>query len=215
MHRSLFEYALFSVCYTQDKLKKRQREQPTHHGPSTASPSRLHTRASPVRLRHAHPRLPLQAERQPHSKARRPGHRRRHLQHAPPSRPARPGAARAARAARLDAQQVWEESGLEVRRFVACVGDGEGLRAGAVFRTTRGWLIFKLTFVVEVRDSSAVRLDPNEHQDYVWATEEECRAGLVGRSAEGKGPAELVFTTDAQRESIMRAFGIRRKGRGQ
>lgn len=118
------------------------------------------------------------------------------------------------------AREVWEESGLEVRRFVACVGGGgagggEGsLDAGAVFRTTRGRFIFKLTFVVEVGDSAAVRLDPNEHQDYVWATEEECRAKRVERSAEGREPTELVFTTAAQEESIMRAFEIRRKSRG-
>ncbi|POS76276.1 hypothetical protein DHEL01_v205330 [Diaporthe helianthi] len=119
------------------------------------------------------------------------------------------------------AREVWEESGLEVRRFVACVtsnghGTGEGRRgAGDVFRTTRGRFIFKLTFVVEVRDSSAVKLDPDEHQDYVWATEEECRAKVVERSKEGKGPTTLVFTTSAQEESIMRAFEIRRRDRGQ
>lgn len=112
------------------------------------------------------------------------------------------------------AREVWEESGLEVRRFVACVGAGEGLGAGAVFRTTRGRFIFKLTFIVEVEDSSAVNLDPDEHQDYVWATEEECRAKLVEGSAGGKAPTELVFTTTAQEESIMKAFEIRRKDRG-
>lgn len=113
------------------------------------------------------------------------------------------------------AREVWEESGLEVKRFVACVGDGDGLNAGAVFTTTRGRFVFKLTFVVEVKDSSAVKLDPEEHQDYVWATEEECRAKLVERSAERKGSTELVFTTPAQKAAIMRAFEIRRNGRGE
>lgn len=113
------------------------------------------------------------------------------------------------------AREVWEESGLEVRRFIACVGSGEGLNAGAVFTTTRGRFVFKLTFVVEVKDSSAVNLDPNEHQDYVWATEEECRAKLVERSAEGKGSTELLFTTAAQKAAIMRAFEIRRKDGGE
>lgn len=113
------------------------------------------------------------------------------------------------------AREVWEESGLRVSRLTASVWAGEGLAAGAVFRTTRGRFIFKLTFVAEVEDSSAVRLDPDEHQDYVWATEEECRARLVGRSAEGKAPAELVFTTAAQEEAIMRAFETRRKDRGE
>jgi 8-oxo-dGTP pyrophosphatase MutT (NUDIX family) len=112
-------------------------------------------------------------------------------------------------------REVWEESGLEVRRFITSVGSGEGLRAGAVFATTRGRFIFKLTFVVEVKDSSAVNLDPDEHQNYVWATEEECRARLVERSAEGKAPTQLVFTTAAQEWAIMRAFEIRKENRGE
>lgn len=104
-------------------------------------------------------------------------------------------------------REVWEESGLKVRRVAASVWAG----ASAVFQTRRGRSIFKLTFVVEVEDSSAVALDPDEHQDYVWATEEECRKKLVRRSAGGKGPVELVFTTAAQEEAIMRAFETRRR----
>lgn len=112
-------------------------------------------------------------------------------------------------------REVWEESGLKVRRFIASVGVGEGLAAGAVFQTRRGSFIFKLTFVVEVEDSAVVKLDPNEHQDYVWATEEECRAKLVDRASDGKAPTELVFTTAAQEWAITRAFEMRRKDRGE
>ncbi|KAI7781269.1 nudix domain protein [Diaporthe eres] len=112
-------------------------------------------------------------------------------------------------------REVWEESGLKVRRFIFSVGSGGGLAAGAVFQTRRGRFIFKLTFVVEVEDSAAVALDPDEHQDYVWATEEECRAKLVDRSAEGEAPIELVFTTAAQEWAILRAFETRRRDRGE
>ncbi|KAL1880022.1 hypothetical protein Daus18300_001385 [Diaporthe australafricana] len=119
------------------------------------------------------------------------------------------------------AREVWEESALVVRRVTATVWAGEGEEggegdagAGAVFRTTRGRFVYKLTFVAEVEDSAAVALDPDEHQDFLWATEEECRAGRVERSAEGKGLTELVFTTKAQEESIMRAFEASRKARG-
>ncbi|KAJ0107696.1 nudix domain protein [Diaporthe amygdali] len=111
------------------------------------------------------------------------------------------------------AREVWEESGLKVSRVASSVSPGEGLAAGAVFRTTRGRFVFKLTFVVDVEDSSAVMLDPNEHQDYVWATEEECRAKRVERSAEGKGATELVFTTAAQEEAILTAFEVRKRDR--
>lgn len=117
------------------------------------------------------------------------------------------------------AREVREESALRVRRITATVRPGEGGQgkgdadAGALFRTTRGRFVYKLTFVAEVEDSAAVALDPDEHQDFLWATEEECRAGRVERSAEGKGVTELVFTTAAQEESIMRAFEARRKAR--
>ncbi|KAI3391769.1 hypothetical protein diail_6818 [Diaporthe ilicicola] len=113
------------------------------------------------------------------------------------------------------AREVREESGLGVRRVASSVWPGEGLAAGAVFTTTRGRFVFKLTFVAEVEDSAAVRLDPNEHQDFVWATEEECRARRVERSAEGKGVTELVFTTAAQEKDILKAFDTRRKDRGE
>ncbi|KAK2605567.1 hypothetical protein N8I77_008396 [Diaporthe amygdali] len=111
------------------------------------------------------------------------------------------------------AREVWEESGLKVSRIASSVSPGEGLAAGAVFRTTRGRSVFKVTFVVDVEDSSAVKLDPNEHQDNVWATEEECRAKRVERSGEGKGATALVFTTAAQEEAILTAFEARRRDR--
>lgn len=109
------------------------------------------------------------------------------------------------------AREVREESGLKVKRMEAAVREGEDVGAGDIFNATRGRVFSKFTFVVEAENSSEVRLDPNEHQDYVWATEEEFRAKRVERLGEGKGVTELVFTTPAQEAAIARAFKWRKE----
>lgn len=106
------------------------------------------------------------------------------------------------------AREVWEESGLKVKRLEAVVWEGD------VFRTRSGKHVCKFTFVVEAENSSEVKLDPNEHQDYVWATEAECRARVAVRSEEGKSDTELVFTTAAQEAAILRAFSWRKQNHG-
>lgn len=109
------------------------------------------------------------------------------------------------------AREVCEEVGLRVTRVRGLVrmanGDGDDglLQGGHVFRTTRGRHVVKYTFVVDVDDASRVRLDPNEHQDYVWATEQECRSKQVARE-DGGAALELQFTTPAQEEAILKAF---------
>lgn len=100
-------------------------------------------------------------------------------------------------------REVREESGLRVTRvngLVAEVGT-IGFDGGYLFHTTRRMKIIKYTFIVEVEDTSEVILDPNEHQDYVWATEEECRTGKVVRDK----TVELVFTAP-QKAMVLRAF---------
>ncbi|KUI65029.1 MutT-like protein [Cytospora mali] len=106
------------------------------------------------------------------------------------------------------AREVWEESGLKVKNMEAAVWEGQ------MFRTTRGKRVCKFTFVVEAENSGEVKLDPNEHQDHVWATEEECRAKRVVRSEEGKGATKLVFTTAPQEAAILKAFAWWKENRG-
>lgn len=107
-------------------------------------------------------------------------------------------------------REVREESGLHVTRVrrLVRIADGDGetdrLRGGHLFHTTRGRKIVKYTFVVEVDDASEVKLDPNEHQDYVWATEDEYRSKRVMRQAGSE--LRLQFTTPAQEETILAAF---------
>ncbi|KAB5559549.1 NUDIX hydrolase domain-like protein [Coniochaeta sp. 2T2.1] len=105
------------------------------------------------------------------------------------------------------ARELWEESRLVAGHVAARVG-GEH-----VFFSRRGMRIGKLNFVVEVvMDDGAgigegegspprVQLDANEHEDFVWASEGECRAGKI------RDGRELVFTTRAQEEVVYEAFG--------
>lgn len=111
------------------------------------------------------------------------------------------------------AREVLEESGLVAKKIVKLLvhdkiaGGREGVEGGYLFHTSRGLKVVKFTFVVEVEDSSALKLTPEEHQDYVWATEEECRAKKVVRGGqEGKGDVDLVFTSVAQEAAIFKAF---------
>ncbi|KAK1655847.1 hypothetical protein BDP81DRAFT_444513 [Colletotrichum phormii] len=61
----------------------------------------------------------------------------------------------------------------------------------------------KYTYLVEVETTTKVEIDPEEHEDFVWATEEEVRADRCG---------ERVFewTSEHQKMDILRAFEIAR-----
>ncbi|KAL2875091.1 hypothetical protein SGCOL_009662 [Colletotrichum sp. CLE4] len=61
----------------------------------------------------------------------------------------------------------------------------------------------KYTYLVEVETTAKVEIDPEEHEDFVWATEEEVRADRCG---------ERVFewTSEHQKMDILRAFEIAR-----
>ncbi len=87
------------------------------------------------------------------------------------------------------ARELWEETGLVAGRFRAVViprasGDGSSTGAGTasgpcrIFTNRDGTKTFcRFAFIVEVStggDNIAfnVRLDPNEHRDFYWASEE-------------------------------------------
>jgi 8-oxo-dGTP pyrophosphatase MutT (NUDIX family) len=97
-------------------------------------------------------------------------------------------------------RELWEESGLVLTAVVGRAG------GDVVFFTRRGLPVCKHTFEVEVRAEAGtlpdVTLDPNEHQAYLWATEDECRAGR-------KGDVELKFTTKDQENCILEGFRLR------
>ncbi|KAF3051242.1 hypothetical protein E8E11_009228 [Didymella keratinophila] len=76
------------------------------------------------------------------------------------------------------ARELWEEAGLQASHISGPVGDPH------FFLRSNGDQICRFSFAVHVlsHDGAALRtkLDPNEHQSYVWATEEEVRAGQAG-----------------------------------
>ena len=102
------------------------------------------------------------------------------------------------------ARELWEEAGLRAKEFKALVGEGRNFWIG------RGLLVLKLEFWVEVEGEgmSEVRLDPNEHQMFVWASEEECRCRKVGK---GEGLVEIQFTSLEQEKAIFEGFRLRKE----
>ncbi|KAK7980373.1 hypothetical protein PG989_012830 [Apiospora arundinis] len=115
------------------------------------------------------------------------------------------------------ARELVEEAGLRVRRFVAVVDRQrhEWVDHGEIWR--------KLTFIVEADDNGAVvddeggddaeqqygdraprlrvRLDPEEHEDFIWASREDLVVG-------GMGERTFTWIQDEQRQVILRAFDI-------
>ncbi|KAH7014453.1 NUDIX hydrolase domain-like protein, partial [Microdochium trichocladiopsis] len=72
------------------------------------------------------------------------------------------------------ARELFEETGLKAVGVGPLVRGGLG---GQFFRSRSGKLVCKFQFVVAVDLDAGLRvkLDPNEHFAYIWATEEEVR----------------------------------------
>ncbi|KAL4935470.1 NUDIX hydrolase domain-like protein [Aspergillus oleicola] len=109
-------------------------------------------------------------------------------------------------------RETWEETGLNISKFV-------GLVASREWQKDDGSYVVKFTFVVEVRElgsnvqpdngiapglsEPSIKLDPKEHQAFVWATEEEVKAS----SDDGPG----VFKSfKEQRAVILEGFKVQR-----
>lgn len=126
------------------------------------------------------------------------------------------------------ARELWEEAGLRLRDVVRQVGEER------TFLTRRGLGVVKVVFEVEVETAAEagpaegegrlereeavvpeVVLDPNEHVRFLWATEEECRAGRVavlGSTGESEG-VDIEFTTPDERAVILLGLQLRRESR--
>lgn len=96
------------------------------------------------------------------------------------------------------ARELWEEAGLTAAQISAPVGEPH------FFSSRSGKKICKFNFVVQpARDAEGrlqVKLNPEEHQRFVWASEAEVR------SKQAKGLA-LNFTTKELEETVLKAFG--------
>jgi 8-oxo-dGTP pyrophosphatase MutT (NUDIX family) len=108
------------------------------------------------------------------------------------------------------ARELWEESGLKLNGVEQVVGlRGED---GYLFQTRRQLKVFRFSFVVDVEFNGdgrgEVTLDPNEHQRFLWASEEECRRKKVENGGE---VVDVEFTTEAQEKIIMEGFRLRKE----
>lgn len=102
------------------------------------------------------------------------------------------------------ARELREEAGLVATRFVRGVARGEGLQAGSVHADRTGKRFYcRFAFEVVVREGE-VRLDPEEHVDWVWASEEEVRAGRMG---DGKG---IAVTGPIMMDTLLEGWRLRR-----
>ena len=100
------------------------------------------------------------------------------------------------------ARELWEEAGLTTASIGPPVGDGY------FFLSRSGKLVCKFNFLVDAEKGAGgkldVKLNPSEHQNYVWAAEEEVKAQKVG-------DVELNFTTREQEAVVLEAFRARRE----
>ncbi|KAL2682733.1 hypothetical protein Neosp_007188 [[Neocosmospora] mangrovei] len=102
------------------------------------------------------------------------------------------------------ARELWEEAGLELQHISRVVPDGFGGKPGAVFTNRTGRRFFcKFSFIVDVEEYSEVKLDPNEHQDFVWATEEEVQREAIG-------DRKIPLTNSLMTNLISKAFSMRK-----
>ncbi|SPJ84059.1 uncharacterized protein FTOL_10575 [Fusarium torulosum] len=105
------------------------------------------------------------------------------------------------------ARELWEEAGLELRHIRRVIPDGLNGQPGAVFTNRTGKRFFcKFSFEVDVASTEVVKLDPKEHQDYVWATEEEVKEQVV----QGR---EIPLTNSIMVRLVEMGFAMRRRER--
>ncbi|KAK5659396.1 hypothetical protein OQA88_1489 [Cercophora sp. LCS_1] len=105
-------------------------------------------------------------------------------------------------------RELREEGGLVATKITHWIPEQTGDVEGYVFTNRAGTKTFcRFAFGVEVEDWESVKLDPNEHQDYVWASEEEVSEGKVGER-------ELVFTVEETRRLILEGFRLWREAGG-
>ncbi|KAA6414564.1 MAG: hypothetical protein FRX48_01313 [Lasallia pustulata] len=136
------------------------------------------------------------------------------------------------------ARELFEETGLHLTRFNRQIGDGIGFETDQG-RRRKQWL--KLSFEVEVLeipstshghvhdqnatarlgnnsqvadqllDSVFITLDPDEHQSFAWATEEDIKSSDPSRDVQTRGP--FVLFNEEQRLLMLQAFELRRSSR--
>lgn len=90
-------------------------------------------------------------------------------------------------------RELKEETGLKATRIDGLVGEPH------LFNRSNGDTVCRFNFAVIVDAGEDVKLDPNEHQNYVWASEDEVRTGRTGG-------VELSFVRDEVKQTVLFAF---------
>ena len=109
------------------------------------------------------------------------------------------------------ARELWEEAGLVAKRVVRVVSEGEGKVPGSRITNRTGEVAFvKFAFEVQVEGDEGpgdltVEADPNEHDAFVWATEDEVKSGEIEVIG---GKFELTY--GGTKEMVLDAFRRRR-----
>ncbi|KAI0424365.1 NUDIX hydrolase domain-like protein [Xylaria sp. FL1042] len=95
------------------------------------------------------------------------------------------------------ARELWEEAGLQAARIGGPVGDPY------FFTLDDGKQVCQFNYAVHAKTNNgtplAVKLDPNEHQCFVWATEDEVKAKKVGNIV-------LDFTREEVERTVLLSF---------
>lgn len=100
-------------------------------------------------------------------------------------------------------RELREETGLHASEVSRLVGGFDWVdRQGSA---QRDWMAF--IFLVKVDSANDIRLDPEEHQAYLWATEGEVQAEACGNTA-------LEWISRNQRHAILGAFDLVRAASG-
>ncbi|KAF2963135.1 hypothetical protein GQX73_g10438 [Xylaria multiplex] len=93
-------------------------------------------------------------------------------------------------------RELWEEAGLETARIIRLVGDPYD------FSISIGE-VRQFSFAVSIKTENgmlpAVKLNPKEHQRFVWATESEVRARKING-------IDLEFTAEEVERAVLLAF---------
>ncbi|KAM3452733.1 hypothetical protein MY3296_004302 [Beauveria thailandica] len=113
------------------------------------------------------------------------------------------------------ARELKEETGLTALHVVRRITEGPDGEQLTVFTNSRGTKIFcKFVFEVRVSEGESIVLDPEEHQAWVWASEDEVMAGKI-RDTDGIDGLEIPLTAPHVRRLIMEAFRLRKADTAQ
>lgn len=94
-------------------------------------------------------------------------------------------------------RELWEETGLQTARIEGPIGKPH------FFTRSNGGKVCRINLAVHAATGTggalAVRLDPKEHQRYIWATESEVRAGIAGS-------VKLDFVREEVKQTVLLTF---------